>query len=96
MGRTMPEGRMAYIWNHPVEGRSLVTKPMPTGCKLAKVLGSLWDSFIIKFENNPSGRLRIDGNVKLHGIQSSSDSRVVHVDSRRRCAYYSGEQVRTD
>jgi len=81
-----PKGIMTHIWNHPVEYRSLVAKPMLTGCKLAKVLGSLWDSFIIKFENNPSGRLGIDSNIKLCRIQSSSGSRVVCADSRRRCA----------
>jgi hypothetical protein len=45
-----------YHYSHlvlPVETRSLVTKAMLTGGKLAKILGSFWDGFIIKFEDDP-------------------------------------------
>lgn len=52
----MPENTMTDLWDYPVERRSLVTKAMLTGSELAEVLGSLRNSFIIKFENNPSGR----------------------------------------
>jgi len=47
---------MTHLWDYPVERRSLVTKSVLTGGKLAKVLGCLWNSFVIEFENNPSGR----------------------------------------
>ena len=54
--RVVAKGIMAYPWDYPVECRSLVTKAMLTGGKLAEVLCSLWNGFIIKFENNPSCR----------------------------------------
>ena len=45
-----------YLRDYPMECRSLVTKAMLTGSKLAEVLGSLRNGFVIKFENDPSGR----------------------------------------
>ena len=39
-----------------MERGTLVTKTMLTGGKFAEILGSFRDSFIVKFENNPSGR----------------------------------------
>jgi len=84
--RAVAEGIMTYPRDYPVECRSLVTKAMLTGGKLAEVLCSLWNSFVIKLENNPSGRFRIDGNIKLYEIKSSSGDSAVCVDSRKRCA----------
>ena len=52
----MPEGIVTHIRDYPVERGSLVTKAVLAGGKLAKVLGSLWNSFVIELENNPSGR----------------------------------------
>jgi len=45
------------ILNYPVERRALVAKTVLTGGKLAKVLGSLGNGFVIKFEDDPTGRL---------------------------------------
>ena len=53
----MPKGIMMHLWNYPVKRRSLVAKAMLTGCKFAEVLGSLGDSFVIKLEDDPPGRL---------------------------------------
>lgn len=54
VGRVKPGGcTITHIWYYPVETRSLVTKAMLTGGKLAKILGSFWDGFIIKFEDDP-------------------------------------------
>jgi len=52
----MPRGVMTHVRDHPVERRSLVAKAMLTGGKLAEVLGSFGDSFVIQFEDNPPGR----------------------------------------
>lgn len=56
MGRVVLEGTMTHIRYYPMERRSLVPKAMLAGGKFAEVLGSLRDSFVIKFENNPSSR----------------------------------------
>ena len=47
---------MTHIWDYPVERRSLVAKAMLAGSKLTEILGSFWNSFVVKFEDNPSGR----------------------------------------
>jgi hypothetical protein len=47
---------MTHIRDHPVERRSLVAKAMLAGSKLAEVLGSFWNSFVVKFKDNPPGR----------------------------------------
>ena len=52
----MVGGVMAHIWDYPVEYGSLVAKAMLTRGKLAEVLGSLGDSFVIQFEDDPPGR----------------------------------------
>lgn len=52
----MPKGEITYIRDYPVERGSLVAKAVLTGRKLAEVLSSLGDSFVIKFEDNPPGR----------------------------------------
>ena len=48
---------MTHLRDYPVEYRSLVTKAMLAGGKLAKVLGSFWDGLVIEFKDNPSSRL---------------------------------------
>ena len=48
---------IAHIRDYPVERRSLVAKAMLAGGKLAEVLSSLWNSFIIKFEGDSPGGL---------------------------------------
>jgi len=57
VGRAMPGGAITHIRNYPVERGPLVAKAMLTGGKLAEVLGSLWDSIVIKFEDDPPDRL---------------------------------------
>ena len=52
----IPKGVMTHVRNYPVESRSLVAKAMLTRGKLAEVLGSLGDSFVIQFEDDPPGR----------------------------------------
>ena len=51
----MAEG-VTHLWDYPVECGPLVTKAMLARGKLAEVLGSLRNSFVIKFEDDPSGR----------------------------------------
>lgn len=52
----MAKGIITHLRDYPVECRSLVTKAVLTDGKLAEVLGSLRNSLVIEFENNPSGR----------------------------------------
>lgn len=48
---------MTHVRDYPVERRSLVAKAVLAGGKLTEILGSFWDSFVIKLKDNPSGRL---------------------------------------
>lgn len=48
---------MTHLRDHSVERRALVAEAMLTGGKLAKVLSSFWDGFVIEFKDNPSSRL---------------------------------------
>jgi hypothetical protein len=47
---------MTHIRDYPVERRSPLTKATLAGSKLAEVLGSFWNIFVVKFEDNPPGR----------------------------------------
>lgn len=59
---------MAHVRNYPVKCRSLVAKAVLAHGEFAKILGCFWNSLVEKFEDNPSGRFRINSNVKLSGI----------------------------
>jgi len=50
--------------DYPMERGSLVAKAMLTSGKLAEVSSSLRDGVVIKFEDNPPGRLGVDSNIK--------------------------------
>lgn len=50
-------GGMTHLRDYPVKCRSLVTKAVLARGKLAEVLGSLRNSFVIEFEDDPSSRL---------------------------------------
>lgn len=59
---------VTHIRDYPMERGSLVAEAVLAGGKLAEVLSSLRDGFVVKFEHNPPGRLGINGNIELHGI----------------------------